>query len=139
MTVRIYADFNGLVPGPKHPDRTAVVLDTFGSLRDLSNAGLRLRGGLALIGVDASDDDEDLEGHGTAVYDPERGWWVIAFDEVGVRYVPAGDRSVTAGFRCVACRADLTPAVTALRQGPSPACPTCATPLDAALAPPPAR
>lgn len=65
MTVRIYADFNGLVPGPKRPDRTAVVLDTFGSLRDLSNASVRLRDGLALIGVDGSDDDEDLEGHGT--------------------------------------------------------------------------
>jgi hypothetical protein len=36
---RIYADFNGLVRGPRNPDRTAVVLDTFGSLRDLSNAG----------------------------------------------------------------------------------------------------
>ena len=136
MTVRIYADFNGLVPGPKHPDRTAVVLDTFGSLRDLSNAGVRLRDGLALIGVDASDDDEDLEGHGTAVYDPERGRWVIEFDELGVRYVPAGDRSVTAGFRCVDCRADLTPLIPDLRQRPPFARPACGTPLDAAFEPP---
>ena len=53
---RIYADFNGRVAGPKNADRTAVVLDTFGSLRDLANAGIVLEEGLPLIVVDASDD-----------------------------------------------------------------------------------
>ena len=63
---RIYADFNGLVAGPRNAERTAVVLDTSGSLRDLANAGIVLEERLPLIAVDASDDVEDLEGHGTA-------------------------------------------------------------------------
>ena len=137
MTLRIYADFNGLVAGPRHPDRSAVVLDTFGSLRDLSNAGVVLTDGLPLIGVDWSDEDEDLEGHGTAEYDHERAWWVIEFDELGVRYVPASDRSAVAQFLCVSCRADLTTTLDALRRGPSRTCPRCGTRFDAAFAPPP--
>lgn len=136
MTLRIYADFNGLVAGPEHPGRLAVVLDTFGSLRDLSNAGIALSEGLPLIGVDWSDDDEDLEGHGIAVYDHDREWWVIEFDELGVRYVPAGDRSTVQQFLCVSCRADLTATIEALSRGPSRSCARCGTPFDAALAPP---
>ena len=106
-STRIYADFNGLVSGPRNPERRAVVLDTFGSLRDLSNAGLVLQEGLPLIAVDWSDDDEDLEGHGTAQYDREQAWWVVEFDELGVRYVPAGDRSPVEKFLCVSCRQPL--------------------------------
>ena len=71
---RIYADFNGLVRGVKNPKRTAVVLDTFGSLRDLSNAGLVLKEGMSLVAVDESDEEEDLEDHGTAAYDHDRNW-----------------------------------------------------------------
>ena len=74
---RIYADFNGLVRSPRNSARTAVVLDTFGSLRDLSNAGLILSEGLPLIAVDSADENEDLEGHGTAQYDRDRKWWVL--------------------------------------------------------------
>lgn len=92
MSIRIYADFNGLVPSPTRPDGLAVVLNTMGSLRELSNAGIRLTEGLPLIGVDASDDLEDLEGHGVARYDGVNQWWLIDFDEQGVRYVPAGAR-----------------------------------------------
>ena len=66
---RISADFNGLVSGVVNPARIAVVLDTYGSLRDLSNAGVVLSPGLALVAFDESDDDEDLEGHGTAQHD----------------------------------------------------------------------
>lgn len=102
--IRIYADFNGLVHGPKNPDRTAVVLDTFGSLRDLANAGVVLKEGLKLIAVDWSDETDDLEGHGTAEFDRERGWWVVEFDVQGVRDVPAGDRTPVTEFRCVSCQ-----------------------------------
>ena len=58
---RIYADFNRLVKSPRDSGRTAVVLDTFGSLRDLCNAGLILSEGMPLIAVDWSDENEDLE------------------------------------------------------------------------------
>ena len=76
--VRIYADFNGLVGGVVDPTRTAVVLDTFGSIRDLSNAGAVLSVGLPLVAYDESDETEDLEGHGTAQYDHKRRWWSLS-------------------------------------------------------------
>ena len=133
---RIYADFNGLVAGARDPNRTAVVLDTFGSLRDLSNAGIILKEGLPLIAVDASDDDEDLEGHGTAEYDQKRRWWVIEFDEQGVRYVPAGDRNVVERFLCVACRLPIASATYATVWQPGFACANCGTSALAPYAPP---
>ena len=132
---RIYADFNGLVHGPRNPQRIAVVLDTFGSLRDLSNAGVILREGLPLIAVDWSDDAEDLEGHGTAQYDRANKWWVVEFDEVGVRYVPAADRSPANVFLCVKCKHPLS--VDAATFDPGASCPVCGTSVRAAYAPPP--
>jgi hypothetical protein len=133
---RIYADFNGLVRGPKNLNRTAVVLDTFGSLRDLSNAGLMLREGLPVIAFDWSDDEEDLEGHGTAEYDPARKWWVVEFDEQGVRYVPAGNRDPVIEFRCVSCGRPLAGMNPREAFSPEATCPACGMSVLAPYAPP---
>jgi hypothetical protein len=133
---RIYADFNGLVKSPRNCERTAVVLDTFGSLRDLSNAGLVLKEGLPLIAVDESDDNEDLEGHGTAQYDRDRKWWVVEFDDIGVRYVPAGDRTPVKTFNCVNCRESLPGELLHEKLDPRASCPSCGTSVLAAYAPP---
>ena len=103
MATRIYADFNGLVRGVVDQTRTGVVLDTYGSLRDLANNGLILSQGLPLIAVDQSDETEDLEGHGTAQYDFAKNRWIIEFDEQGVRYVPRSEDGGSKIFRCVAC------------------------------------
>ena len=135
---RIYADFNGLVKGPKNSERTAVVLDTFGSLRDLSNAGLILREGLQLIAVDSSDENEDLEGHGTAQYDFYNNWWVIEFDEIGVRYVPAGNREPVDKFLCVECREVLAVQTPGDAFKENASCPLCGTKILAAYTAPPA-
>lgn len=135
-TTRIYADFNGLVRGVKNPDRTAVVLDTFGSLRDLANAGLVLEEGMPLIAVDASDDEEDLEGHGTAQYDRDRNWWVVEFDDRGVRYVRAGDRKPDSEFLCVHCRAPLSMTSPEAVFMPGSTCRSCGTSVLAPFAPP---
>lgn len=136
---RIYADFNGLVGGPRNPERTAVVLDTFGSLRDLANAGIVLREGLPLIAVDASDESEDLEGHGTAEYDFENERWVVEFDEKGVRYVAAGDRTPVTEFRCVACGRLLHDLIESRGLKLGDACAWCATPIHAPIARPAGR
>jgi hypothetical protein len=136
FVLKIYADFNALVAGCVNPARTAVVLDTFGSLRDLCNAGVVLREGLPLIAVDASDDVEDLEGHGTAQFDRNRQWWLIELDEVGVRYVPAGDRTQVGTFLCIGCRMNLQPMLRTLRTVVDARCPTCGTSIAAAYAPP---
>lgn len=134
--VRIYADFNGLVDGVVDPMRTAVVLDTFGSIRDLSNAGVVLSVGLPLVAYDESNDTEDLEGHGTAQYDHKRQWWVVEFDERGVRYVPgAGQKSVGA-FHCVRCRLTVDGATYDTIGRPGFCCTNCGTSGLAAIAPP---
>lgn len=135
-TIRIYADFNGLVDGPKNPGRIAVVIDTFGSLRDLANAGIILHEGLSLIAVDASDELEDLEGHGTAEYDPINDWWVVEFDEIGVRYVAIGDRTPVTEFRCVSCRAPLQDLIKTKGLKLGDTCPICGTPIHAPIARP---
>lgn len=134
---RIYADFNGLVRGVRNSKRTAVVLDIFGSLRDLANAGIVLREGLPLVVFDESDDEEDLEGHGTAQYDLARGWWVVEFDELGVRYVPAGDRHQVDHFMCVVCREDLPQWNSALAVfTKDAACSRCGAKVALSVAPP---
>lgn len=136
---RIYADFNGLVAGVRDPTRVAVVLDTFGTARDLSNAGVTLHEGCELIAYDWSDDEEDLEGHGTAHFDPLHRWWVAEFDEEGVRYVPKRDRTPVTMFRCICCRQEIPPrqaAATILPGSASDVCPSCSTPIFAAIAPP---
>jgi hypothetical protein len=130
---RIHADFNGLVRGPVG-GRVSVVLDTFGSARDLSNAGIVLEEGLELVAYDESDDIEDLEIHGTARYDRFRRWWVVESDERGVMYVPAVDRSrIDPGFHCVQCAHALDGLDAFLRAG---ACPQCGTPAQASIAAP---
>ena len=134
--VRIYADFNGLVGGILHPERAAVVLDTFGSVRDLANAGIVLAAGLPLIAYDESDENEDLEGHGTAQYDPTRGWWVLEFDELGVRYVPAGDRASCNEFLCVRCRQAIPELSSYTGFRAEARCPNCGTSVLASVAPP---
>lgn len=137
---RIYADFNGLVAGVRDPARTAVVLDTFVTARDLANTGIVLHEGCELITYDWSDDDEDLEGHGTAYFDPVRRWWVVEFDEQGVRYVPKRDRTTVTVFHCVGCRRDLSSWLSSKRGRPADdVCPSCSTPIFAAIAPPAPR
>ena len=125
--VRIYADFNGLVRGPSNQERTAVVLDTFGSLRDLSNAGVRLKIGLPLIAFDQSDDNQDLEGHGTAQYDTKHKRWVVEFDELGVRYVPARGQRSQDTLLCINCREPVPGITSAIMGKPETLCSLCGT------------
>lgn len=130
---RISADFNGIVTGPTLPGRTAVVLDTVGSIRDLANAGIILKEGMPLIAYDESDDEEDLEGHGLAQFDRRMGWWVVEFDELGVRYVPAADRTPDVRFRCVSCRVDVSDRMASLTDCLEKLCPLCHAPLNTPL------
>ena len=90
--LRIYADFNGLRISPRNHARYAVALDTFGSLPDLSNAGIRLTEEMPLVIFDWSDENEDLEGHCTVYYDWQRQCWWAELDEQGVLDVPRDER-----------------------------------------------
>lgn len=81
--LRIYADYNG-IRGPEGGPLT-IPLDTLGSLRDLTNAGIRLRDGTALTVVDASDEEEDLEADAAAHYDATAGVWLAVLGPEGYR------------------------------------------------------
>jgi hypothetical protein len=136
MPLRIYADFNGCVSSPRDSTRQAVVLDTMGSLKDLCNAGVILSEGLPLIGADWSNENEDIEVHGLAQYDVAQKWWVIEFDDIGVRYVPARDRSPINDFRCVSCESDLTEQIKTKGLKLGDVCQRCGTPVHAPITPP---
>lgn len=103
-TPRTYADFNGL---GKPYGRLAVALDTAGTVRDLSNTGLRLAEGIVLTVYDWSDEDEDLEAEATARYDPDDRLWWAELGPDGDAYVPKRDRAVDSRFLCLGCRYDL--------------------------------
>ena len=159
--LRIYADFNGLRISPRNHERSAVALDTFGSLRDLSNAGIKLKEEMPLAIFDWSDENEDLEGHCKVYYDWQRKFWWAELDEQGVLDVPRDERKPITEFLCLGCRSDLTstdcfppdfsmqgmsPAVIAgedssehiygKRTLPEKRCPFCEMLIVAAIAPP---
>jgi hypothetical protein len=98
--------------------------------------GLVLHVGLPIIAVDWSDEVEDLEGQGTAQYDRHKGWWVVEFDEFGVRYVPAGNRDPVKQFLCVHCRQCLPIDTSNGGFDPQGKCAFCGTSFTAAYAPP---
>jgi hypothetical protein len=123
---------------PRDHTRSSIPLDTWGSLRDLSNAGIRLHEGLKLVIHMDSDETEDIEADAVAYFDRERKWWYAEL-EGEIRDVPAYDRAVTQ-FLCVGCRADLGPEALV----PDVAitkryvlCPRCGQSIQAAIAPPP--
>lgn len=134
-TPRIYADFNGIEPSPRDPSRDAIPLDTMGSLRDLSNAGIRLYEGCRLTVYSDSAENEDLEGDAVVFFDRERGVWSAELDEKGHRHVVSGEWPKEFLFLCLGCREPLPPHPKA-SWAPVERCPRCGTPYTAAIAPP---
>lgn len=136
-SARIYADFNGLDYPTVAGGRLAVALDTVGTVRDLSNAGVRLVEGLTFTVWDASDETEDLEADAIARYDARTGTWWADLGPAGYRYVPAQERRIDHRYLCLTCRRDLgegRPSAAA-RAEDATVCPHCGT-LSAAIAPP---
>ena len=137
-TPRIYADFNGL----RHPNctggRLAVALHTLGTLRDLTNAGLRLAEGLRLTVYDWSDEEEDLEAEATARYDADAKLWWAELGPAGYEYVPKQDRTMNPHFLCLGCRHDLAsdPAAWGEWAPKATVCLFCGTAVAEAIAPP---
>ena len=105
----IYADFNGLRSSSRTQGLSAVPLDTYGSLRDLSNQQVRLQEGLSLTIYSDSTEQEDIEADATAYYDGELGYWLAEIDEKEIRYVPTHASWDTKEFLCIQCRQNLEP------------------------------
>ena len=136
-TLRIDADFNGLELVAESPARYAVALDTLGTIRDLSNAGVRLAEGLPLVVWADSDENEDLEGDAVARFDRASGVWWADLTLEGYRYVPKGNRGSDLGFLCLTCRRDLALGTGARGSVPrKEVCPHCGVDIRAAIAPP---
>ena len=134
---RIYADFNGLERIAESPPRYSVALDTLGTLRDLCNAGIRLREGLELLVWDDSDESENLEGDARARFDRDSGVWWADFTAEGYRYVPKRGEPAVSSFLCPECRRDLaTGSDTSPWMPRVQVCPDCGTDIRAAIAPP---
>jgi hypothetical protein len=131
---RIYADFNGRQQSPRDATRTAVPLDTFGSLRELSNAGVRLFEGMPLVIYMDSDVNEDLEADAVAYYAHRNGIWFAELFDDRIRYVPRPEEKNAEQFLCVECRLPV-PAGKHGRPEVS-VCPRCGTPVLTAINPP---
>lgn len=134
---QIYADFSGLERIVESPPRYSVALDTYGTVRDLSTAGIRLYEGVALLVWDESDECEDLEGEVVARFDSASGVWWGDFSPDGYRYVPKRDHPQADRFLCFACREEIIVGTGARGWFPkAQPCPHCGTDIRAAIAPP---
>jgi hypothetical protein len=100
----------------------------------LSNAGIRLRDGVRFTIYAESDDNRDLEGNAVVYYSPVLRLWLAELDDRGITDVPRRERATTDHFLCVDCRSLLP--VTKYGRPDVRACPTCGTPITAAIDPP---
>ena len=134
--LRIYGDFHRIFSSPHNLDREGISLDRYGSLRDLSNAGVRLKEEMELIVFDWSDEDEDIEVRCKVYYDWQRKFWLAEFDEQGIVYVPKSERKTETEFLCLSCRNNLEDFFSKHGRNLETKCPTCGTLIIAAIAPP---
>ncbi|MCL4298171.1 MAG: hypothetical protein KJ077_20700 [Anaerolineae bacterium] len=133
---RIYADFNGLQRSPRNLSRLAVPLDTYGTLRELANAGIRLHDNLAMIIYDYSDDEEDLEGYVLVYWDQLSNSWMAELDRQGVLYTPKKERIQSNEFLCFTCRIPLQDFFAENRYQEDATCPTCGELIITPILPP---
>lgn len=133
---RIYADYNGIQASPRNPAKLAVALDTFGTLRDLSNAGVRLQDGVMLIIFDYSDDEEDLENFVTVYWEKARNRWLAEFTEDEVVYIPKRERIEITEFLCLKCRTPLQAYIEKNGMNNDSVCPNCGEKIVTAIEPP---
>ena len=133
---RIYADYNGWQGSPRNPSRKAIALDTFGTLRELSNAGIRLQDDVELVIYDYSDEEEDLENHVLVYWDTTRSVWLAEIIDDEVQYIPKRDRVQITEFLCLKCRAPLQDYINKNGMNASSVCQNCGEKITAAIEPP---
>jgi hypothetical protein len=122
----IYADFNGIIASSRDENLSAISLDTYGSLRDLTNQQIRLKEGMSLIIYADSAEGEDLEADSTVYYDSEHKWWMAEIDREKIRYVPSHkDLWDQKEFLCFQCRQDLESYFKEHGHNAETCCPNC--------------
>jgi hypothetical protein len=133
----IYADFHGLHPSARVPGLSAIMVDTYGSLRDLTNQQAQLKENMPLIIFMDSDFDEDIEADAVAYYDRNLGMWMAEIDYDKIRDVPLhtaiwNERR----FLCFSCHQDLEPYFAQHGRNAETRCPHCSTSIMTAVAAP---
>ena len=116
---------------------SAVPLDTYGSLKDLTNQQIRLQEDMVIIIYMDSAEGEDLKVNCTVYYDAKRKWWLAEFESDKIRYVQAHeDLWKRKEFLCFQCRQDLEPYFRENGRNAGMVCPNCGLSiLNAILAP----
>ena len=133
----IYADFNGTMLSSRNKSLSAVPLDTYGSLKDLTNQQVRLQEGMALVVYMDSAEGEDLEADCIVYYDAKQKWWTAEIDQDKIRYVPSHDELWNRKeFLCFHCRQDLEPYFKEHGRDLNTCCPDCGFSIVTAILPP---
>jgi hypothetical protein len=135
MTYRVFADFNGIASSPRNVQRIGVPLDTYGSLRGLSNLGIQLKESISIVIFDWSDQKEDIEGHCEVYYDSKSKLWWAEVDERGFLNVPRDERKENSEFLCLGCRDNLAEYFSQNGRNSETKCPSCRTSIMAAIKP----
>lgn len=133
---RIYADYNGIQISPRNISRRAVPLDTFGSLKELSNAGIRLQNEMKLVIYDYSDEVEDLESNVVIYWDTRRKVWLAEIIDEEIIYISKRDRQVVTEFLCLKCRSQIQDYIAKHGMNNSTVCPYCGEKIISAIEPP---
>lgn len=136
QTPAIYADFHDLCRSKRTAGLSAVPLDAYGSLRDLSNKHMRLRENMPLVIYMDSDAQEDLQAEAIAYYDPVRAQWMAEIDYDKIGYAARHAEWIDKSFLCFGCRRDLAPYFEAHGRDPEMHCPDCGTSILAVVAAP---
>jgi len=132
----IYADFHGLRQSTRTSCLSAIPLDTYGSLRDLSNQQVRLQEDMQLVVYMDSDRSEDIEADAVTYYDHSLKAWMAEIDEHNIRDVPAHATQNETHFLCFQCRRNLEPYFKEHGYTIATFCPDCGASIMTAIATP---
>ena len=75
----------GIMSSSRNKNLSAIPLDAYGSLRDLTNQQVRLKEGMALVVYADSAEGEDLEADCVVYYDSRHKWWMAEIDTDKIR------------------------------------------------------
>jgi DNA-directed RNA polymerase subunit RPC12/RpoP len=115
----------GLISSSRTKKLFAVPLDTYGSLKDLTNQQIKLKEGMALVIYTDSAENEDLEADCVAYYDSLHKLWMAEI-KGEIRYVPTHtDLWNQKEFLCLQCRKDLEPYFKEHGRNLETCCPNC--------------
>ena len=132
----VYADFNGIRISRQTNNSHVVPLDTYGTLKGLTNQKIRLKEGMELVIYMDSADDEDLEAKSIVHFDPSNQFWVAEINKDDILYVPGHQEWHQEEFLCFQCRKNLEPFFEKHGRNKQTCCPDCGFSIFYPISPP---